>query len=651
MSREAVRELVGSLPRWARSPHALTIVVLLVAVPVLVSLLRAPHFETRFEVFPTTPAGNASVSSDYGLAVRGIVANPGFEADAKGWAGHGACTPSRSSRQAHSGRSSLACVRSSRTSPAERAATTRVVLPAPGRYRVRAWVRLPRGYRGGSPRVELDGFSGSRRVATREADPRVHERWQSIFSDYVVESYGVKGEVVLRSDPPLPRRGQVLYWDDVGLLSSNDASLPRPRRVNLVPNSSFEYDTSGWGDPPAFKAERSLTIAHSGDASLRTSSDRRALRDTNAAYTYLAFPRAGTYRAEAWVYLPRKRNARSDPVIFLEGFSGATQLAQRRSNPKRRGTWQRIATDYAISSKDLEGSFVLRDVAGLTRPGRRVDTPRVIYLDDVNVGAPRPKPPRNALGPGRTVQAALKEPQLRFEVSLLARDKNLYDPDRATVLRSSRQDTLSFIVRVASDVPSDARSLAGPLRSALVRAATRSTLRRTQATLQQLITRLGRELPLRRRGLLQRRADVLQGMIGAQASDVVALPASMPARSATKRRAELRAEQRAQRDRQKIIARLGRGLPRRQRALVQQRADDVQRVVGAHIPEFVVLRHGSLPKPTRPVDRLVDKLPGPYPARVGPAWAGAAGLISALLLLGVVVATTAVRHRAAARGR
>lgn len=653
MNRETVRELVGSLPRWARSPYALTIPLLLVVVPVVVSLLRAPDFDTTLEVFPTMPPGNATVSAAYGPGGRGIVANPGLELSASGWKDHSACASlGRSTREAHSGAASLACVRSRPTALAGRAASIRVVLPTAARYRAQAWVRLPRDYSGAPPQIELEGFSGSSRVAARDGDPRVRERWQLISSDFVVERIDRSGRVLLRGDPPLPERRQVLYWDDVSVLSSNDASMPAPARINLVSNPSFEDRRSGWGEPPIFRARHSTAFAHSGEGSLRSSSDKRALKDTNAGYTYLVFPRAGIYTAEAWVYVPRKPDVRaSRPAIFLEGYSGGTQLAQRAGEPRVRGRWQRIATDYAISSEDLEGSFVVRDVGGLTRPagvsGRNTAAKTVIYLDDANVNAPRPALPRDELGPGRSVRLALEEPQLRLEVSLMARDKNLYDPGRATVLRSPRRDTLSFIVKVASDVPSEARNLAGPLRSALRRAATRSTLRRAQASLQQLISELGSGLPARQRALLQARANVLQGMIGAQAADVVALPSSEPEPSAATRSEQ----QRAQRDRQRIISRLGLGLPPRQRALVQQRADDLQRLVGADVPEFVVTRSGPLPEPTRPLDRLLDKLPGPYPARVGPAWAAAAGLLSAALLLGMLITTTAVRRRAAAQSR
>lgn len=646
MNREQVEEFVGSLPGWARSRYALTIPVLLVVVPVLVSLLRASHFETRLEVFPTMPPGNAGLSADY-LRVRALVVNPGFDVNAKGWRGAAGCALRRSTRQPHSGAGSLGCVRERSTAADGTALSTDVVLPAPGRYRVEAWVRLPRGYAGGPPTVELDGFSASRRVGGRVGDRRVRGSWQPVWSEYAVEGKDMEGSIVLRHDRPLPPRGQVLYWDDVRALSANDVSLPAPPRVNLVSNSGFESDRSSWGDPPTMIARRSASLAHSGSASMRSSSADRAATDTNAGYTYVVFPRGGTYRAQGWVYIPRRARP-SHPVVFLEGFSGSTQVAQRLADPARRGTWQRVSTDYAISSHDLEGALVLRVPPESTGQGAGGGAPGLVaYWDDVGVPAPRSKAPRDALEAANSVRAALAEPQLRFEVSLMARDKRLYDPRRATVVRSPRRDALSFIVTVASDVPGDARRLSAPLRAALLRAARRSTLRQAQATWQNLISRLERTLPARKRELLQRRANVLQRVIGAQAADVVALPspgaeASAPVRS---RQAQVT------RNRQKVIARLGSDLAPRQRALVEQRAEDLQRMIGAQVGEYLVTPSGPVPQPTRAVDRLLDGLPGSFPPRVGAGWAGAAGLVCGLLLFGMLVALTAVRQRSAAPGR
>lgn len=647
MNREDKRGLAGSLPRWARSRYALTIPLLLCLVPVVVSLLRASHFDVALEVFPRMPPGNAGVSSEAGRALGGVVANPGFELSAWGWAGGRLSAPARSTAEAHSGTASLATADDPQTPADGRLASTGVVLPAAGSYRVQAWVRLPGGYRGGPPRVELAGLAGSSRAAARAGDLRVRGRWQLISSDHVVSAEDLRGVIVLRAGPSRARRAQVLYWDDVQVLS-HDAGIPAPPRMNLVFNPGFEYDRTGWGDPPAFVVARSHKLAHNGSGSLRSASNSRAPLDTNAGYTHIVFPRAGTYRARAWVHLPRRgRPAR--PAVFLEGFSASTRLVQRFARPGRRGTWQQVSADYSISSQDLEGSLVLRDFPSGAAPrrGRRDAGARtVLHWDDVSVAAPRAEPPVDVRVPADAVRSAVAEPQLRFDVAQMTGGDRLYNPARTTVVRSRRKGTLSFIVRVATDVPSDARRLAAPLRAALVRVARRDALRRAGETWQQFISTIGTRLLPEQRARLQRRADVVQRMIGAQAPEAVATPVPAPKPTLLTRKQQ----RQAQRDRQKVISRLGSDLPSRQRALVAQRVDDLQRLIGAQTAEFLVLPSGRLPQPARRVDRVLDALPGPFPPRVGPVSAGASGLVCALLLLGMLAVMTAARRRSTAAG-
>ncbi|MDP8908845.1 MAG: hypothetical protein M3N47_06940, partial [Chloroflexota bacterium] len=523
MSREELRRLLGALPAWARRRYVPLVALLLIAVPVVVALLRAPHYATTLEVFPARPVGNAGVSSVHGPAVSGVVSNSGFQHDAQGWDEHRGFALRRSTAESHSGNASLASVRPEGRPPGATAASTRVVLPGAGRYRVRASVHVPRGYRGGSPVIELDGFAGSRRLAVNAADPGVQGRWQPISSDLVVSAEDVTGVIALRVRSPLPSDGQVLHWDDVSVLSWNAAAMPGPARVNLVTNAGFEYDTNGWGDPPAYMSLRSDRLAHGGTASLRSYSEQRAPRDTNAGYTHVVFPQAGTYRAHGWAYLPRRARA-ARPGIYLEGFAGSTQLAQRLGDSDVRDAWQPVSVKVAISSQDLEGSLVLRNVL---QPGDGPDVrakAALVYWDDISVQVMRPAPPRNGLELAGSLSAALEEPQLRFEIASATGDNDLYDPTRVTVAPSSRAGTLSFVVRVVNDVPADAQRLIAPLRSALVRAARRATLRRTQTELHEFIATIGRTLPPRRRALLQARANVLQRVIGAQAADAVALP-------------------------------------------------------------------------------------------------------------------------------
>jgi hypothetical protein len=433
-----------------------------------------------------------------------------------------------------------------------------------------------------------------------------------------------------------------VHWDDVRVLSSSDAGLSA-RRANLVSNPDFENDMSEWGDPPSLTAKRSIGVAHSGNASRRTSSDLSPT-DRNAGYTFISFPRAGVYEVEGWVYMPETARA-SAPGIFLEGFNGITPLAQRLGDPLLRGAWQPVSAFYRVAAGDLQGSLVLRDLPDITHgptTARERRRRAVVYWDDLSVPVRRPNVSVDTTGAGAALRAALIEPQLRFEVALLATDKELYRPERATVTRSSRTNALSYRVTVRSDVPDDARRLAAPLRTALLRAAARTTLRRAQASLQDVVSRFGAKLSKAQRDRFQRRANVLQRLIGAQASGVVALPESVPvSKPSVKAR---RAEAKVERDRQKVISRLGIDLPPRDRALVQQRADDLQRMIGAHAADFIVVPAGSQAKPTRAVDRLLDRLPGSFPPRIDPLWAGTAGLICTLLLLGMLLAVTALRH-------
>lgn len=641
----SVRELIGRLPGWMRSRYALLIPLVLVVVPVAVSLLRDSQFETTLEVFPTTPPGNAGGSSDDLPAVRAVVANPGFQVDAKGWQPAHGVTLRRSTEAAYSGAAALASIRTREITSDGRIASTEAVLPAAGRYSVQAWVRLPSGYSGGPPEVALEGFSGSERVGGRTGDPSLRGRWQLISGDYTVEAQDVEGRVALRTPAALPE-DQVLHWDDVRVLS-NEANLPAPDEVNLVANPGFEHDRSSWGDGPAFEVLRSERLAHTGRSSLRSSSQQRVPSDTNAAHTYLVFPRAGIYRVRAWVYIsPNGRGGQ--PGVFLEGFSGSTQLAQKLADPGRRGVWQPVSTDYEISPQDLEGSLVLRD---LQDPHRGGDDDadagvRVVHWDDVSATVPRPDPPSEAPAAAATLRSALEEPQLRSDMARLVGDDNLYDPRRVTVRRSARDGTLSFVVSVATDLPSDANRLAAPLRSTLLDAARRATRRQAQKRWQGLIAIVGDTLPSHRRALLSRRAKVLERMIGAQPADVVAPPSPAPAPSSLTQAQQLRIHE----DRQKIISRIAEDLPPWQRALVQLEADNLQRMIAADTARFVVLPPGSPVEPTRLLDRLVAQLPGPFPPRVGPVSAAAAGLMCALLLAGMLITMAAARpHPTAGR--
>lgn len=634
MSRETARGLLGCLPRWARSPLVLTIPLLLVALPVTVSVLRDSSFDTTLEVFRYLPKDMASPA---GPPVPALVPSPGFEAGLQGWsAGRGAMV-ARTVSTAHSGAASLAIVPRGRLRPDGALAATPVLLPRAARYRVRAWVRLPRVYRGGAPRIVLTGVAGAEIRGEHPGDPQARGRWQEVWTDVEARGRDLRGTILLRAATPLPQRDQAIWLDDVEVLSA-DPGVPVAPGLNLVSNPGLEYDFAGWGDPPAFAAGRTGALSHTGGGSLRSVADGPAVTDTNAGYTNITFPRAGTYRAQAWVSVPSADAGR--PIVSLEGFSASRQLSQQTVSA-RRGIWQRVSTLYAISSLDLEGSLVLRigPSSKQATARRAAGTEAIAFWDDISVEAPGPQSAREAADLADRVRGALVEPQMRLDTALIAGDPALYDPKRARVTRSARKNVVSFLVRVRGSSPEQARELAVPLRTALNRAAQRDALRQAAETWQRLVRSLERDLLPSQRALLLRRAGFVTRQIGAPPADAVAPPAPVYPLTAADR---LR-QSRLQRDRRRVIARIGENLVPRQRALVQQRVDDLERAVAAQTVSFVVMGTNDEARPRRWMDRTLDGLPGAYPPRIRPVWAAVSGLACSLLLFGLLVATTAVR--------
>lgn len=54
----------------------------------------------------------------------------------------------------------------------------------------------------------------------------------------------------------------------------------------------------------------------------------------------------------------------------------------------------------------------------------------------------------------------------------------------------------------------------------------------------------------------------------------------------------------------------------------------------------IVLRHRRLPRPTGFVDRVADALPGSFPGRAAPVWAGFAGFVVAVAFTGIAILWT-----------
>jgi len=82
------------------------------------------------------------------------------------------------------------------------------------------------------------------------------------------------------------------------------------------------------------------------------------------------------------------------------------------------------------------------------------------------------------------------------------------------------------------------------------------------------------------------------------------------------------------------------------RSLLDQQVTNLTTSLSAPAPGFLAgpgAVHVS--SPSRPADRLVDALPGPFPPRPEPLWAGAAGLLTALGLLATAGILTGARPR------
>jgi hypothetical protein len=72
------------------------------------------------------------------------------------------------------------------------------------------------------------------------------------------------------------------------------------------------------------------------------------------------------------------------------------------------------------------------------------------------------------------------------------------------------------------------------------------------------------------------------------------------------------------------------------RPQLERRRAASKRVAAAPTPRITVGPPPALPPPTRAADKLVDALPGDFPPRPNPLWAGLAGLLVVALVRGLV---------------
>jgi len=497
--------------------------------------------------------------------------------------------------------------------------------------------------------------------------------------------------------------------------------------LNLVDNSSFESDLGTWPTPPAFTIARSTARAYEGDGSLVSTRTRNGSNDGNTGFTYLVFPTAGRYRAEGSVYLPTDYDG-GPPAVYLEGYAGSRLLAQQIGDPRLRGQWQRVWSEYRLVSSGLAGSLVLRVIGTLPSIGR------MLYWDDVaapivarnfvvNPGfetglSSWADPPSFALqqstdraaagnasmasvrdrktppdgNTGYTFLALPRAGKYRVEASVYLPEG--YDAGPPAVFLESYQGSRILAQRTGDPslrgewqrVWTDYSIAAGDLKGVVAlrvsglpsfgkviswdnvfvtapasRAAVATTTARRQSTwLAALLAdeqvRLGMFLALGRDAYRPDRVRVSPsehdgvfsfslGVVGRTPEEarrmVEALASGVENRSIQS--GVERATAALQTAQKELVTK---EISFHRRSLVEQQVTNLTSFLSAPAPGFLVgpgAVHAA--SPSRPADRLVDALPGPFPPRPEPLWAGAAALLTALGLLATAGILTGARPR------
>ena len=243
------------------------------------------HVRLRVDLYDDTsgtnpPAGNsfrftqvtvakAATAGALGSLRTNLIPNPSFETNTTGWAGVGA-TVARSTAQAMAGTASLAITSTSASPFTASGARTANLIPVTSgadyavRARVRATVAGQRGY------IYLRWYDASRKQVGSTTVTSVNltvDTWtllsgvkaapsNAAFVDVLVQTLVVAaaGEVLYVDTVMLERSSTVgEYFDgsspDVGGFTY-DTALRTPTviatRTNLVPNPSFEVNTTGW---------------------------------------------------------------------------------------------------------------------------------------------------------------------------------------------------------------------------------------------------------------------------------------------------------------------------------------------------------------------------------------------------------------------
>ncbi len=499
-------------------------------------------------------------------------------------------------------------------------------------------------------------------------------------------------------------------------------------KLNLVDNSGFDSNLATWSKPPVFTIAHSTARAHEGQGSLVSKRTRPRLTDGNAGFTYLVFPTAGRYRAEAWVYLPTDYDG-GPPAVYLEGYAGSRQLTQQVGDPRLRGRWQRVWSEYRLVSVGLAGSLVLRVTGTLPSIGKELywddvaapivarnfvlnpgfetglgswaDPPSFAIqqskdraeADNASMASVRDRKRPEDGNTGYTFLALPRAGTYRVEASVYLPEG--YDGGPPAVYLESYQGSQIVAERTGDPgrrgewqrVWTDHKIAAGDLKGALVvrvngslpslgkviywdgvlvtapasaAAVATAPARRQSTWLAALLAdeqvRLGVFLALGRDAYRPDRVRVtpserdgvfsfslgVSGRTPAEARRMVdALASGVENRSVSSGVERATA---ARETAQKQLA--ARDISLHRRSLLDQQVTNLTSFLSAPAPGFLAgpgAVHVS--SPSRPADRLVDALPGPFPPRPEPLWAGAAALLTALGLLATAGILTGARPR------
>jgi len=208
---------------------------------------------------------------------------------------------------------------------------------------------------------------------------------------------------------------------------------------------------------------------------------------------------------------------------------------------------------------------------------------KVIYWDDVFVTAPRFK---SVVGSAtaRRESARLAALLTDYEVRLgvfLALGRDAYRPDRVRVTPSEDKGVLSFDLGVSGRTPEEARRMVEALVSGVEYRSIQSGAERGTAA-----------------------RETAQQELAATEISV------------------------------------------RRRSLLEQQVANLTSFLSAPAPGFLgTPAAAATSRPARPADRFVDALPGTFPPRPEPLWAGAAALLTALGLLATAGILTGARPR------